>query len=493
MVISMDRCRQLPAVAASVALLWTTPEKPMLVSFDGLLESIFRSIPAVSMARSPSRFGNAVVLPAAPPSSPIRKVGKYELRSEIGRGNCGIVYRGFDPFVQRDVAVKLSLHDEDPEFEAKIHERAFFKEARATGMLQHPHIVSLYDAGVHEGRSYIVMEYVDGDTLLPFCGGNAQRLSVQRVVDILFKCAKALDYAHSKGVLHRDVKPSNIMLTRDGDVKLMDFSIAEILGPNRLAPEGLVGSPLYMSPEQVRRESVTRGSDLYSLGAVAYHLLTGTPPFPSEDLPALFQNIRYTPAPRLEKLRPDADRALADIIEKLLSKSPESRHASGRELAAELSRISDRTRLLDQQLTRRESRDSLRSLSFFDGFSDDEIELILNASTLATWATGQKVVQEGEVDNAFYVIARGRAEVRKGGKRLHTLDRGDCFGEMGFLATGRRTATVVAVETLLTLKISSTLMEELPTDCQLRFYKVFTETLIFRLSLTSARLSALTV
>jgi serine/threonine protein kinase len=421
-----------------------------------------------------------------------KKVGKYDIRGEIGRGTCGVVYKGFDPFVQRDVAVKVALQDPEAR-KTGDHERAFFAEARAAGMLSHPHIVSLHDAGVEGPLSYLVMEYIDGETLLPLSRSGGERAPVSQVIDIVFKCAKALDYAHSKGVLHRDIKPSNIMLTRDGVPKVMDFSIAEInMGQNVEAQQGVLGSPLYMSPEQIKRDPLGPTTDLYSLGAVMFQLLTGVPPFQHEQIPMLFKAIRNTPAPRARELRPDVPEVLSDIVTRLLLKNPDERFQTGQELAETLTRLFDQLRLAGNQISRRESRDSLRRLHFFDSFADEEIDEILNASTMATYATGQSIIQEGDIDNAFYIIALGTAEVRKGGKSLHVLDKGDCVGEIGFLTAARRTATVVATSKVLALKVNSTLMDKVSRDCQLHFYKVFTQTLIYRLSVTSAKLSALT-
>lgn len=419
------------------------------------------------------------------------KIGKYEVRGEIGRGACGIVYKGFDPFVSRDVAIKVALQDPESR-KGGDHERAFFAEARAAGMLAHPHIVSTYDAGVEGDLSYIIMEYIDGETLLPHCRGKGPRASIEQILDISFKCAKALDYAHGKCVLHRDIKPSNIMLTRDGVPKLMDFSIAEINGGQPAPGEGgVMGSPLYMSPEQVRRQPLGPPSDLYALGAVMYQLLTGAPPFAIQDLPVLFQAIRNLPAPRIEETRKDVPKPLCDIVERLLYKDPDQRFQSGNELASTLIRLSDQLRFAEKQISRRESRDSLRRLHFFDTFSDEEIDEIIAASTLATYQPDSHIIEEGDIDNTFYIIALGTAEVRKGKKTLHRLDKGDCVGEIGFLTASRRTATVIATTTVMALKVNATLMEKVSRDCQLRFYKVFTETLIYRLSVTSAKLSAL--
>ncbi len=419
------------------------------------------------------------------------KIGKYQVRGELGRGSCGIVYKGFDPFVQRDVAIKVA--EQDPrKFSGASAEQArqsFFTEARAAGMLQHPHIVSLYDAGVEGDLAYIVMEYINGDTLLPLCRKKGTRAPVEQVIEIAFKCAKALDFSHSKGVLHRDIKPSNIMITLDGVPKIMDFSIAEI-NAQPGGPRGVIGSPAYMSPEQVRAEALGPPCDLYALGAVIYHLLAGEAPFFAEDVQKLFVLIKTQPAPSLQLSRPELPHQLCEIVERLLLKDPAERYQSGLEVATALTRLHDRLRLTEKQMTRRENRDSLRRLHFFDKFSDEEIDEIIRAGSMVTFQPGETIIEEGAIENAFYLLALGSAEVRKQGKNLHTLDKGDAFGEIGFLTAAKRTASVVATSQTLVLKVNATLMDQLSQDCQLRFYKVFTETLIYRLTVTSAKLSA---
>jgi serine/threonine protein kinase len=429
------------------------------------------------------------------PETQPERIAKYDIRGEVGRGACGVVYRAFDPFVHREVAIKVALQDAD--FKSDIaHERTFFAEARAAGMLAHPHIVSLYDAGVEGDLSYLVMEYIDGETLQPMCRSKNQRAPLEQIVDIVFKCAKALDYAHSKGVLHRDIKPSNIMLTRSGVPKVMDFSIAEIAneaGDVNLSQTGtgILGSPLYMSPEQVRREPLGPPSDLYSLGAVMFQLLSGRPPFPLKNMLELFRAISHEPAPRIRELLPEVPGEISEVVSRLLLKNPAERYQTGGELAAELARLFDQLKLAGRTISRRESRDSLRRLHFFDGFSDEEIDEILNVSSMATYQPGQTMITEGGVDAAFYIIALGTAEVHKGGRAIYRLEKGDCMGEIGFIAGVKRSGSVVAQTRVLALKLNASAVERISEKCQLRFYKVFTDTLIYRLSMASARLSAL--
>jgi eukaryotic-like serine/threonine-protein kinase len=272
--------------------------------------------------------------------------------------------------------------------------------------------------------------------------------------------------------------------------KIMDFSIAEI-GPQTQRTRVVQGSPQYMSPEQVRGEALGPQTDLYSLGAVLFQMLAGQPPFPIQDIPQLFTAIKTQPAPSLATLRPDLPPALCEVAERLLLKDQARRFQSGQELASALTRIFDRLRQDDKQLTSREDRDALQRLHFFDSFSDDEVDEVINAATMATYQPGEAIIREGEIDTAFYIIAVGSAEVRKGGKAITRLEKGDCLGEVAFIGASKRSATVTAVTRVLALKIHAITLNDLSRDCQLRFFRVLCETLIFRLSMTSARLSAL--
>ncbi|MGH8442540.1 MAG: serine/threonine protein kinase [Nevskiaceae bacterium] len=422
------------------------------------------------------------------------RIGKYLIRSELGRGAGGVVYKSYDPFVRRDVAIKLARHQGQGEKAPEETEegQAFFAEARATGMLQHPNIVSLFDAGAEGELFYLVMEYVDGQTLLAHCQADGPRLPVERVLEIVFKCAGALDYSHARGILHRDVKPSNVMLTGGGVPKLMDFSIAEIntdTASGFALSQSLLGSPLYMSPEQIRMEPLTAASDLYSLGAVMYQLLTGHPLYRAPDLKQLFAKIAHTPAPRVEEMRRDVPPAVCGVVANLLQKRARDRFQSGKELAGELARLFDALRVQERQQARRENSHSLRTLRFFDRFSDSEVEEVLNASTLSNHAAGSVIVQEGEIENAFYIVVVGTAEVRRMGRALHRLEKGDCYGESGVLPNQRSTSSVIAQTRVLALKVSGARLEQRSEGCQLRFYKTFLESMIFRLSATGAKLA----
>lgn len=418
------------------------------------------------------------------------RIGKYVIRQELGRGAGGVVYKSYDPFVQRDVAVKVAYHKGDGLLRPEDTEegRAFFAEARAAGLLQHPNIVSLFDAGVEGKLFYLVMEYVEGTTLAPMCRAAGLRPNLDRVVDIIYKCAKALDFAHGKGILHRDVKPSNIMINPAGLPKLMDFSIAEITedNPTNFAlTASLLGSPLYMSPEQAKMMRLTPASDLYSLGAVMFQMLTGQPMFRAESLRVLLGQIERQVAPSVESLRPEVPKELSDLVARLLAKNPKDRPQSGKELAADLAMIYDRIGAQGRQLVKRDNSDTLRRLRFFDRFSGAEMEEILQVGSLAHYGSNALITQEGEVDSAFYIIVLGAAEIRLGGRLLHRLEKGDCFGEAGLSAGSKASTTVISESPVLALKINESRLEQCSEQCRLRFYKTFLEAMINRLSAAS--------
>lgn len=421
-----------------------------------------------------------------------RRIGKYEIGEPLGAGTCGTVHRAHDPFVDRDVAIKVAHRKEAAKImQSGMHRRTFFSEAHAAGQLTHPNIVSVHDAGMEGPYSYIVMEYVPGDTLDRWGRKGDEQLGTDRVVDIAFHCCRALDYAHTRGIVHRDIKPSNVMLTADGTVKITDFSIAVLTAQQDADSTGVAeGTPNYMAPEQIRGSAVGPQADLYAVGVLMYELLAKQLPFTNTALHQLFERIVSEPAPSLSDVAPEVPADLAAIVDRLLCKTPEERHASGAEVAAALSRIHGRLRRSEQQLAKGEHRNLLRGLDFFDGFADKDIDGLLEASTLLQFRRDQPIVQEGALESCFYIIVVGSAHVSKGGVRIETLGKGDCFGEMGFVAETRRSATIIAASDTVVLKLDRATIDLAPQETQVLYYRTFAETLVYRLAVTSARLAA---
>jgi len=409
------------------------------------------------------------------------KVGKYVIVKEVGRGSTGVVYLSHDPYYRRDVAIKvynLESHDED---RARVTRKMFLSEAHMVGMLQHPNILPIYDAGEEDGHYYIVTEHVHGArTLSAYCKPD-NLLPIDDVVEIMYKCAKALHYAHSRGVIHRDIKPSNVMLTQANDVRIIDFGIALVADSEISRIEGIAGSPSYMSPEQVQSLEITNRSDLYSLGAVMYELLTGFRPFRGGNLSKLLHQIVYATAQPIHALRPEMPELLEESVAKALQKDPAKRYRNGLELAADLTRVHQTLREGSSKIDRQEQFSILRTLKFFHDFSQAEILEVLRASTWQDYAAGEEIVKEGEMDDRFYVIVSGNAGVMRNGNGVGELEAGDCFGETSYVRGAKRLATIKAISDVTLMKVSSTLLEQSSAACQLRFNKVFLRSLISRL------------
>lgn len=263
-------------------------------------------------------------------------VGRYVLRRELGRGATATVFLAYDPVAGRDVALKLFTHAPgDSGLTRGTHRASFLNEAALVGRLHHPHIVALHDAAVEPRFSYVVMEYVAGGTLAQHTAAD-RLLSLERVVEVVFKLSRALEYALMQGVIHRDIKPGNVLLAHPFEVKLSDFGVARIDSATHTEITG-VGSPAYMSPEQLTDRPLDHRSDIYSLGAVMYQLLSGRMPFYAASAAELMHQIVSAEVPRLRTLRPELPAAAEAIVVRAMHKDARARYQSwfefGRDLA----------------------------------------------------------------------------------------------------------------------------------------------------------------
>jgi serine/threonine protein kinase len=427
------------------------------------------------------------------------KIGKYEIKALAGKGSIGSVYLGYDPADKREVAIKVCHLPNDADAERRRRARkSIHNEAHCAWVLRHPNIVQIYDDGEDDGEPYIVMEYIEGGETLRSYTSRQNLLPVESILQILYKCAKALDYAHRKGVIHRDVKPTNVMLTPSGEVKIADFGLAYSAGSSTTQLTGILGSPRYMSPEQVQEGEVSSKTDLYSLGVVAYELLAGRTPFNSNNVSRLVRQILKEPAPSIRQLRADVPPKLDEILQRAMRKKPDERHGSGQELAADLvcvvselngvkSVVGDTIRDLNQA----KRLELARELEFFKDFSDSELREALEAFHWQNYRKGEIIVREGAQGHAFFILAEGEVEVSVMDKPVDILRKGASFGEMNYLSRTRRTATVTATDDVHVLKTDADLIERTSTGCQLRFHKVLTKILLSRLTETTDRLAQL--
>ncbi len=265
-------------------------------------------------------------------------LGRYEIVKELGRGAMGIVYLGKDPKIHRSVAIKTMRMDEvDAEEVAEVKMR-FFREAESAGKLSHPNIVTIYDAGEEQDLAYFAMEVLDGVDLKDLCK-KRNLLPVKRTVEIVTKVAEALDYAHSQSVVHRDIKPANIMVMPDGAVKVTDFGIARVTTSAKTQTGIVLGTPSYMSPEQLSGVKVDGRSDIFSLGVVLFEMLTGERPFQGDSVATLMYTIANQPHPSPYELRPDLPKTLGPVIDRALAKDVAKRYQRGLEMAQDLRTI----------------------------------------------------------------------------------------------------------------------------------------------------------
>jgi eukaryotic-like serine/threonine-protein kinase len=278
--------------------------------------------------------------------------GRYQIVGELGKGSMGVVYKAHDPQIDRSLALKVLRPDR---ITSEEFVRRFLKEAQAIGRLSHANIVTLYDVGQDHGTIFIAMELLTGKTLKDAMA--ERQLTAQEIIHIGVQVAEALDYAHQKGIVHRDIKPSNIILTSDGPAKLTDFGIARIEDPaahQQTQAGEILGTPVYMSPEQVMGQPVDGRSDLYSLGVILYEMAMGRKPFSGESIAAVFSSIVQETPP--EPIIPDSPIAprLSALIMKAISKRPEDRFSTGREMAQPLKACLER-RKSDVQRQERET------------------------------------------------------------------------------------------------------------------------------------------
>jgi len=265
------------------------------------------------------------------------RLGRYQIIDQLGKGAMGVVYRARDPMINREVALKTIPLAEEFEGEELEQARAkFFREAEMAGRLSHPHIVTIFDAGEHGGTAYIAMELLRGVHLVEYTD-PARLLPPAIAMEVVARLAGALHYAHEQSVVHRDIKPANIMFDAGtGELKITDFGIARLTDAGRTRTGVVLGTPSFMSPEQLQGRPVTGRSDLFSLGVTLYQMLAGQLPFRADSMPALMLRIAHEPHPPIRTLRPVLPDALEAFFAQALAKDPAARFASGAAFAQTL-------------------------------------------------------------------------------------------------------------------------------------------------------------
>jgi serine/threonine protein kinase len=352
-------------------------------------------------------------------------LGKYPIIREIGSGATSRVYLARDPFASREVAIKVFLFDEhiNPNTVRMMH-KAFLAEAALVGKLSHPHIVAILDAVAEAEHSYVVMEYVPGTTLEAH-SEVSNLLPLSKVVEIVFKCIRALEYAFQHGVIHRDIKPGNILISKNGDTKVSDFgaSFQQRLGQETTQITG-VGSPAYMSPEQIRMEDVTH-RPTSALGIVMYRLLTGRLPMRPIQASLTYAILNATPA-RPATLRPDLPPLLDQIVMKAIAKDPKARYKAWLEFGKDLSQAFTTLRLSGTSVSDSEKFNALREMPFFEDFDDVALWEVVRIGSWKPIQAGTAIIREADQGDSFFILVRGEVGVTLLGKRLNTIKPGGC-------------------------------------------------------------------
>lgn len=302
----------------------------------GLSAGEFAAGPAGATAATPPPGSRVAAVPGAP-LAPGQRFGRYRIEQQLGRGAMATVYRASDEQLGRPVALKLlTLGDDWPADRLDEAELRLRREAEAAARIQHPDIVEVYEAGAHDGRVYLAMEYVEGVSLDAHTYPG-RLLPPRMACEMCARVAEALHFAHQRGVVHRDIKPANIVFDQERRrVRIMDFGVARLADSCATRTGIVLGSPSYMAPEQLDARPVTGRSDLFSLGVTLFQLLTGSLPFRSDSMPGLMRRIVMEPHPPLSTIRPDLPASLGAALDRALAKDPDARFSNGTEMAQAL-------------------------------------------------------------------------------------------------------------------------------------------------------------
>jgi serine/threonine protein kinase len=418
-------------------------------------------------------------------------IGKYRVLQRLGDGATSEVFLAYDDFHRREVAIKrLRLSAETAAVDAHFWSRFFAAESALVGRLNHPNVVQLHDAVHNADLPYLVLEYVPGVTLREFCRPD-RLLPLEQVVEIGFKCAMALGYVFRQGLIHRDVKPANILAVMQDDelvdIKLTDFGSVLNLGSDRTQIHR-VGSLAYMSPEQIEGSTLDARTDIYALAAVLYHLVAGRPPFDAQAQAALMNQIFHHEPPSLLGQREGVTPALDAVIRGALAKSPGERPQDWDTFAQALSDLIvnhevPRGRL--QKVLDSERFNLLRSLEFFTDFGDVELWEVVHRARWQRFKYGHRIYKRGQEGRTFHIIAQGQVEVFRDSQRVARLGAGTSVGEMAYLAPSpdlrKHSTDVVVSEPATTISFTPETLQQLSGDTRHRFDKAFIQVLVRRL------------
>ncbi len=406
---------------------------------------------------------------------------RYEIEREIGKGATGIVYLARDLYHQRKVALKVALsHIFNDSEENALIRKSWLNEVHLAGSLKHPYIVDIFDAGTGPDSAWLVMEYLPNGTLEPYT--KPDRLKpVPEVLEIIYKCASALDYACRNGIVHRDIKPANLQYVGPGEAKVADFGAAYWTRDDATQVMD-IGSLAYMAPE-LFRQWVTPQADIYALGAVLYRLLTSRLPFEADNQAALMYAIMNGEHPALTSLRPDLPPELEALVHRMLARSLEDRFPNWNEVLKALSGLIPQVRKADNEAhntpTRRPAQaelfDQLRQLPLLAELNDAQLWELLRISKWYRLEKNTILISEGASAKSCYMLLQGDAKVLHQGKLISFMAPGTIFGELSFAESTPtpRAATVVADSEVTVGKWAYASLRNASPELQTKMLQIF--------------------
>src|SRR3990172_9043194 len=417
------------------------------------------------------------------------QVGKYDVQKLLGKGATGTVYLAKDTFSGKEVALKTIEPEvfRDPEF-GTVYRSQFLNEASLAGKLRHPHIVAILDAVVEENSGHIAMEVVTGGDLSQYAQPD-KLLPVADVLQIGFKCCGALEYAFNQGIVHRDIKPANILIAQGTDVKIADFGAA-LLRKAQSVQTASIGSPYYMSPEQLEEAPLTHHSDMYCLGVALYELLTGQRPFMVDSLQILVQKIlNQQPAPP-SSVRAALPKEIDRGVLRALGKKPELRYETWADFSLDLSNAG-KLMLPSDAIMDSEKYVALKRVEMLADLSDAELWELTHAGRWTRVGAKQAIIRENEPGKSFFFLAQGQVKVTLEGHLLNTIGEGESFGEMAYIRGGEmpRHATVESMTAILLAEFEPEALALMSLGAQLQLTRALVRNLVDRLDLANARLA----
>lgn len=416
------------------------------------------------------------------------RIGKFQLKRILGKGASGTVYLAVDTFSGKEVALKVLDPEivKNPDFD-RTNTMQFMNEASLVGKLTHPHIASILEASVGEDSGYIAIEYVPGGDLAQYTMPG-RLLSPDNAIQIAFKCCGALDYAFRQGIVHRDIKPANILVVSGTNIKVADFGAAYLCKTPEAKLEA-IGSPLYMSPEQIRGQPLGHHCDMFALGVVLYQLFTGQPPYEAYSLDELLEKILGETPMAPSRRRPGISQDIDQILLRMMAKSPEQRYPTWAELALDIAKIG-RLSVYQSTIADSEKFDALKRVRLLSQLDDAEIWELVHIGKWSRVPARTVILREGEPGRSLFFLGSGRVKVTKQGRLLNLLESGECVGEMSYLKDGEipRQATVESMADVLLAEFEKEALDQVSLTCRYHFAMALMHSLVDRLVLADARL-----